>query len=264
MGSLKKTIVTKLILLFNLILIVYPMTGGSTGSEDRIILHIHQDNPEDTGAAINEAEAAGDDSSSWTQSWTEDPSEPKPTWTDRPSWTKRPKWKTRRPEWTTKPSYPKRQECGKYGRSEDCKYADCKSSENCAWDYPGLCRRKECGSLDRPCEKCGHTECEKSGYCYLDYRLGVCKIKECGKPQCEECGRKECELSGRCQWKYSGTNWGSDGGVCKPKEGCGWDCSKCKYKYACERDHYCRWNKLGKGGPKCEIPVPKNHFPRGN
>jgi len=315
MGSLKKMIVMKLFLLFNLILIVYPMTGGSTGSEDRIILHIHQDNPEDTGAAINEVEAAGDETSSWTQSWTEDPSEPKQTWTDRPSWTKRPNWKTtmswktRRPEWTTRPSYPKRPECGKskygdtYGRCEDCERADCERSENCAWDYTitrnrnGLCRLKECGSWLTPCEKCGHTECEKSGYCYFDYGdygLGVCKIKECGKHgQCEDCGQKECELSGKCQWKYIGTKWQSDFGVCKPigkcgeyprecedckekdceeagkctwvamrpwgtcvkqvKEGrCGWDCSKCKYKYVCDRDHECRWNKWGKDGSKCE------------
>merc|ERR1739846_143887 len=257
MGSLKKMIVTKLFLLFNLILIVYPMTGGSTGSEDRIILHIHQDNPEDTGAAINEAEAAGDDSSSWTQSWTEDPSEPKPTWTDRPSWTKRPKWKTKRPEWTTKPSYPKRQECGRYGRCEDCKYADCKSSENCAWDYPGLCRRKECGKYGR-CEDCKRADCESSENCMWDYP-GLCRRKECGSLDrpCEKCGHTECEKSGYCYLDYRL-------GVCKTKEGCGWDCSKCKYKYACERDHYCRWNKLGKGGPKCEIPVPKNPFPRGN
>merc|ERR1739844_830502 len=227
MGSLKKMIVTKLFLLFNLILIVYPMTGGSTGSEDRIILHIHQDNPEDTGAAINEVEAAGDETSSWTQSLTEDPSEPKQTWTDRPSWTKRPNWKTtmswktRRPEWTTRPSYPK---------------------------------RPECGSWLTPCEKCGHTECEKSGYCYFDYGdygLGVCKIKECGKHgQCEDCGQKECELSGKCQW-VAMRPWGTC--VKQVKEGrCGWDCSKCKYKYVCDRDHECRWNKWGKDGSKCE------------
>merc|ERR1719427_694461 len=177
-------IVTKLFPLFNLILIVYPMTG----SEDRIILHIHQDNPEDASAAINEVEAAGDETSSWTQSWTEDPSEPKPTWTDRPSWTKRPKWKTtmswatRRPEWTTRPSYPKRPECGK------------------RW------------------------------------------------PQCEECRQKECEEAGKCVWKEYRPH-----GSCLPLKGsCGWDCSKCKYMYVCERDHECWWNKWGKGGPKCE------------
>jgi len=264
------------------------MTGGSTGLEDRIILHIYQDNPEDAGAAINEVEAAGDETSRWskwapTTRWTtEDPSEPKPTWTDRPrprpSWTKRPEWKTtmswatRKPEWTTRPSYP---------------------------------RRPECGSWLTPCEKCGHTECEKSGYCYFDYGdygLGVCKIKECGKHgQCEDCGQKECELSGKCQWKYIGTKWQSNFGVCKPigkcgeyprecedckekdceeagkctwvamrpwgtcvkqvKEGrCGWDCSKCKYKYVCDRDHECRWNKWGKGGPKCENAL---RFPKG-
>merc|ERR1739844_79048 len=224
MGSLKKMLVTKLFLLFNLILIVYPMTGGSTGSEDRIILHIHQDNPEDAGADINEVEAGGGETSSWTQSWTEDPSEPKPTWTDRPSWTKRPKWKTtmswatRRPEWTTRPSYPKRPECGN------------------RWP---------------PCEECGQKECEKSGKCEWKYwgsYGGVCKpIGKCGDytRECEDCKEKDCEEAGKCVWKEYRPH-----GTCLPLKGsCGWDCSKCKYKYVCERDDECRWNKWG---PKCE------------
>merc|ERR1719431_794203 len=150
-------LVTKLFLLLNLVVAVYPMTEA----EFKIIIHFHQDNnsaaagesdyivDEDNQAATN-----GDNSSPYGSSWT--------TRSDK---------------------------CGDYNRPcEDCGYYDCKESEKCKWSS-GSGNHKwspqgpygVCESRERSIGSCNWSrDCQSYQSCKYIYDAScVCLFGQC-------------------------------------------------------------------------------------
>merc|ERR1739844_492252 len=240
MGSVRQMLmlVTKLFLLLNLVVAVYPMTEA----EFKIIIHFHQDNNSAAAAESdyivdedNQADANGVNSSPHGSSWTT-----------------------------------RSEKCGDYDRPcENCGYYDCKESEKCKWSSGsgngkwtphgpyGVCKPRDedkCGDNNLPCKDCGYYDCQESEKCKRSSGVGngkwtphgpygFCKPRDEDKCEdCEDCGYYDCKESEHCKW--------SAGRVCKPRDDrnkrkCGFDipCSHrdCTKKI-CQQSTKCKWD----------------------
>merc|ERR1739844_357560 len=288
MGSVRQMLmmVTKLFLLLNLVVDVYPMTE----EELKILIHLHQEDGapvDESGTAYildhkNQAAADGINSSPYGSSWTTRPDSPcieKDMFYD---------------------GYDLRNTQEK--SAEACACA-CQDDEDCGfftWEpshhikchmktgigkkkyksgtYSGsgnCCKNREkCGEHNLPCKDCGYHDCQESEKCKWSSGsgngkwtphgpYGVCKPRDedkCGDNNrpCEYCGYYDCQESEKCKWSSGSGNgndkWRPQGpyGVCKQRDEdkCGDDnlpCKDCGY-YDCQESEKCKWSSgSGKG-----------------
>merc|ERR1739844_320513 len=235
MGSVKQMLmlVTKLFLLLNLVVDVYPMTE----EELKIIIHLHQEDGgavDESGTAYildhkNQAAADGINSSPYGSSW------------------------------TTRPDSPCIEKDMFYD-GYDLRNTQEKSAEACA-----------CACQDD--EDCGFFTWEPSHYIKCHMKTGIgkkkyksgtysgsgncCKNREkCGEHNlpCKDCGYHDCQESEKCKWSSGSGNgkWTPHGpyGVCKPRDDrnkrkCGFD-KPCSHrdctKKMCQQSTNCKWD----------------------